>query len=32
VKILTKPCHIASMPVALNFQCHCHRHQSSIIE
>lgn len=32
VKILTYPCHIASMPVAINFQCHCHRHKTIIIE
>ena len=24
--ILWKPCHIASMPVAINIQCHCARH------
>jgi fumarate hydratase subunit alpha len=28
VSILWKPCHIASMPVAVNIQCHCARHQS----
>jgi len=28
VQILAKPCHIASMPVAVNMQCHCHRHKS----
>lgn len=32
VKILTTACHIASMPVAINFQCHCHRHKTIIIE
>jgi fumarate hydratase subunit alpha len=31
VNILTKPCHIASMPVAVNMQCHCHRHKSAVI-
>ncbi|MDD4614775.1 MAG: fumarate hydratase [Caldisericia bacterium] len=28
VSMLWKPCHIASMPVAVNIQCHCARHQS----
>ncbi|MCK5760747.1 MAG: fumarate hydratase [Candidatus Delongbacteria bacterium] len=28
VHILTKPCHIASMPVAVNVQCHAARHKS----
>ncbi|MBL7108468.1 MAG: fumarate hydratase [Candidatus Cloacimonetes bacterium] len=32
VKILYKPCHIASMPAAVNIQCHVHRHKSAIIE
>ncbi len=32
VNILTKPCHIASKPVAINFQCHCHRHKTITIE
>ena len=31
VKIQTAPCHIASMPVAINIQCHVSRHQSDII-
>jgi len=31
VQILHKPCHIASMPVAVNIQCHCHRHKSETI-
>jgi len=31
VKILTKPCHIASMPVAVNINCHAHRHKSETI-
>lgn len=32
VQILTKPCHIASMPVAVNVNCHAHRHESAVIE
>jgi fumarate hydratase subunit alpha len=32
VHILHKPCHIASMPVAVNIQCHAHRHKSAVIE
>ena len=31
VKILHKPCHIASLPVAVNIQCHIHRHKSVIL-
>lgn len=31
VNILTKPCHIASMPVAVNVQCHAARHKGAII-
>ncbi len=31
VHILTKPCHIASMPVAVNVQCHAARHKSVIL-
>ncbi|MFC1887776.1 fumarate hydratase, partial [Candidatus Cloacimonadota bacterium] len=31
VKIMHKPCHIASMPVAVNVQCHAARHKSIII-
>jgi len=31
VKILSKTCHIASMPVAVNIQCHVARHKSAII-
>ena len=31
VHILTKPCHIASMPVAVNIQCHAARHKSAVI-
>jgi fumarate hydratase subunit alpha len=28
VHILHAPCHIASLPVAINIQCHAHRHGS----
>lgn len=31
VKIKTAPCHIASMPVAINIQCHASRHKTLII-
>lgn len=31
VNVMTAPCHIASMPVAVNIQCHSHRHKSLII-
>ncbi|MBN2828759.1 MAG: fumarate hydratase, partial [Candidatus Cloacimonetes bacterium] len=31
VQIVTMPCHIASLPVAINIQCHSHRHESVII-
>jgi fumarate hydratase subunit alpha len=31
VHILHKPCHIASMPVAVNVQCHAARHKSATI-
>lgn len=31
VKIFYYPCHIASMPVAVNIQCHSARHKSAII-
>ncbi len=27
----TAPCHIASLPVAVNIQCHSHRHKSAVI-
>ncbi len=27
----TRPCHIASLPVAVNIECHSHRHKSAII-
>ncbi|MBN2600966.1 MAG: fumarate hydratase [Candidatus Marinimicrobia bacterium] len=32
VQILYRPCHIASMPVAVNVNCHVHRHKSAVIE
>jgi fumarate hydratase subunit alpha len=25
------PCHIASLPVAVNIQCHAHRHKEAVI-
>jgi fumarate hydratase subunit alpha len=31
VHIETMPCHIASLPVAINLQCHSHRHQTVIL-
>jgi fumarate hydratase subunit alpha len=31
VCVLSKPCHIASMPVAVNVQCHAARHKSAVI-
>jgi fumarate hydratase subunit alpha len=31
VLIETSPCHIASLPVAVNIECHSHRHQTAII-
>lgn len=31
VKIKTHPCHIASLPVAINIQCHAARHKSEVI-
>jgi fumarate hydratase subunit alpha len=31
VQILTMPCHIASLPVAVNLQCHAHRHKTAVI-
>jgi len=27
----TAPCHIASLPAAVNIECHSHRHKSTII-
>lgn len=32
VQILAMPCHIASMPVAVNVNCHAHRHLSAVID
>ena len=29
VKIETAPCHIASLPAAVNIECHAHRHKSA---
>lgn len=31
VMIETAPCHIASLPVAVNIECHSHRHKSLIL-
>ncbi len=31
VMIETAPCHIASLPVAVNIECHSHRHKTAII-
>jgi fumarate hydratase subunit alpha len=31
VKVETAPCHIASLPVAVNIECHSHRHKSVVI-
>jgi len=31
VLIETMPCHIASLPVAINIQCHSHRHKSIVL-
>jgi len=31
VNIETLPCHIASLPVAVNIECHAHRHGSIMI-
>jgi len=27
VHVLAQPCHIASLPVAVNLNCHSHRHR-----
>ncbi|HLB72763.1 MAG TPA: fumarate hydratase [Sedimentisphaerales bacterium] len=32
VMIETAPCHIASLPVAVNMECHSHRHKSIILQ
>ena len=29
--IETAPCHIASLPVAVNIECHSHRHKSAVL-
>ena len=31
VHILEAPCHIASLPVAINMECHSHRHKEAVI-
>ncbi|MCK5847879.1 MAG: fumarate hydratase [Caldisericia bacterium] len=31
VNMLWEPCHIASLPVAVNIQCHCARHQTAVL-
>jgi fumarate hydratase subunit alpha len=31
VMIETAPCHIASLPVAVNIECHSHRHKSAVL-
>lgn len=31
VHVLMMPCHIASFPVAVNIQCHAHRHKEAIL-
>lgn len=31
VHIETAPCHIASLPVAINFQCHSHRYGTAVL-
>jgi len=31
VKIETAPCHIASLPVAVNIECHAHRHETTTL-
>jgi fumarate hydratase subunit alpha len=31
VSVETAPCHIASLPVAINIECHSHRHKTAII-
>ena len=30
-KVETAPCHIASLPVAVNIECHSHRHKTKVI-
>ena len=31
VHVETAPCHIASLPVAVNIECHSHRHKSAVL-
>jgi fumarate hydratase subunit alpha len=31
VQIETAPCHIASLPVSVNIECHAHRHQEALL-
>jgi fumarate hydratase subunit alpha len=31
VHIETAPCHIASLPVAVNIECHAHRHKTAVL-
>jgi len=31
VRILIRSCHIASLPVAVNLDCHCHRHTTRVL-
>jgi len=31
VQIETAPCHIASLPVSVNLECHAHRHQEELL-
>jgi fumarate hydratase subunit alpha len=31
VKVELMPCHIASLPLAVNINCHAHRHKETII-
>jgi fumarate hydratase subunit alpha len=31
VHVETAPCHIASLPVAINFECHAHRYKEKVV-
>ena len=31
VLIETAPCHIASLPAAVNIECHSHRHKTAVL-
>jgi fumarate hydratase subunit alpha len=31
VHILTYPCHITSLPVAVTIECHAHRHKEAVL-